>query len=429
MAGDQFTFQGGNLGKLLALPRYLIGAVAARGSHRDPRLWVVGSAFGPADGALAFYRAAAALPDPPDLIWLSSSAAETERAHQLGIDLVYPKDSRQGRLATLRAGVVAVTHGFGDVHRYTINRSIIVQLWHGAPLKKLHADSPAVTNLGGALGRIPGVNALMRAAYREGTKRISLFPTGSGLFAPFLATAFHLLHGEIQVLGEPRADVLFSGTPTERTTASRAVIAPHLDGHEDASFVLYAPTWRDGDPDPSIPTPQQWDRIEEVCEQLNLVLLVRPHPLGVSEYRHSSSRVRMLGPDLVPESMPLLSGVAALVTDYSSMIVDYVATGGHLLLLAPDLADYQASRGLYVDYEWLSGGRHYQDWDQVADRLVELFTDEAAAAESVAHSAELAGRFHEWTDGRSAERVVAEARRLVEQRAAKLEPIKPNLLR
>jgi CDP-glycerol glycerophosphotransferase len=115
--------------------------------------------------------------------------------------------------------------------------------------------------------------------------------------------------------------------------------------------------------------------------------------------------------------MPLLWGLDALVTDYSSMAVDYVVTGGPLLLLAPDLEAYQRTRGLYVDYAWLAGGRWNTDWDQVLDRLEDVFTNPDAAAAAAAHSQELAARFHEWTDGRSAVRVVEAAAGLVRRRA------------
>ncbi len=415
MASGGFRFVQGNLDKLWGIPRYAAGAVHARFASRDPRLWVVGSAFGPADGALAFYRAAAAQPDPPRLVWLSRSAEESERARAAGITEIIDRDSRAGYLTTLGAGVAAVTHGFGDVNRYGLSGAVIVQLWHGAPLKKLHADSPAVTNVGG-LGRIPGVPALMRAAYRRGTRRISLLPTGSGFFAPFLSTAFDLTEGQVQVLGEPRADVLFAGSEEERIAAARALLAPHLAGFPASRVVLYAPTWRDGDPDPGVPSEQQWLRIEEVCDRLDLVLFIRPHPLGVGEYNHSSSRVRLLTAQAQPESMPLLWGLDALVTDYSSMIVDYAATGCPIVLLAPDLDSYRRTRGLYIDYEWLSGGHWSNDWDDVLDRLENVFTDAGAASAASAHSRELAARFHEWTDGHSAARVVAAAARLVAQR-------------
>ncbi len=415
MSRAGFGFARGNLAKLLALPRYALGALQARSIRRDPGLWVLGSAFGPTDGALAFARAARELPDPPRLVWLSRSDAEATAARRAGFQEVVPRDSAGGYRATLHAGLAAVTHGFGDVNRYGLSGAVIVQLWHGAPLKKLHADSPAVTTLGG-LERIPGVAALLRAAYRSATSRISLFPTGSGFFAPFLASGFALSDGQVRVTGEPRTDVLFTGTPAERRAAARVALAPHLGGHDTSRIVLYAPTWRDGDPDPGVPTPPQWRRLDALCERLDLVLLVRPHPLGVGDYTFTSDRVRLLTTGSAPESMPLLWGVDALVTDYSSLIVDYAATGGAIVLLAPDLAGYQRTRGLYVDYEWLAGGRWFPDWDAAHDRLEALFTDPDAAAASAAHSRELAARFHEWTDGGSAARVAAAASELVRAR-------------
>ena len=415
MSSGGFGFARGNLSKLLAVPRYVTGALRSRWIERNPKLWVVGSAFGPTDGALAFLRAAAELPDPPRLVWLSRNPADAAAALAAGIPEVADRDSPAGFQLTLRAGLVAVTHGFGDVNRYGLSGAVIVQLWHGAPLKKLHADSPIVTSLGGA-ERIPGVAALLRTAYRRGTRQISLFPTSSGFFVPFLASAFNLLDGQVQVLGEPRADVLFTGTEAARRAASTALLAPHLGGFTGARVVLYAPTWRDGDPDPGVPSELQWQRIEEVCERLDLVLLVRPHPLGVGEYTHSSARVRLLTAADQSESMPLLWGLDALVTDYSSMAVDYVATGGALLLLAPDLEPYRRTRGLYVDYAWLAGGSWSTDWDQVLDRLECVFVDPDAAAAAAAHSRELAAKFHEWTDGRSATRVAEAAAGLVRQR-------------
>lgn len=413
----RFEFARGNLRKLLAAPRYLAGALHARSVVREPGLWVVGSAFGPADGALAFYRAAQRLPQPPRLVWLAKSETEIAQARALGLREVALADSAEGYRFTLRAGVAAVTHGFGDVNRYGLSGATIVQLWHGAPLKKLHADSPAVLSLGG-LERIPGVSALVRAAYRSGTSKIALLPVSSAYFVPFLASAFHLQHGQVQVLGEPRTDVLFSGSVDERIAAARAVLAPFVAGHESAKVVLYAPTWRDGQADPGAPSAEQWQRIAAVCERLDLLLLVRPHPLGVDDYRFRHDRVRLVGAAEQAESMPLLWGVDALVTDYSSMLVDYAVTERPLVFLAPDLQQYRASRGLYVDYEWLSGAAVCTDWNQVLARLEAVFTDAGAAEQAAAHSRMLAGRFHEWTDGGNADRVAAAAAALAGPRVA-----------
>lgn len=412
-----FSFAAGNLRKLLAAPRYLAGRLRAGSTRRDPSLWVLGSAFGVADGALAFARAARALPRPPRLVWLACDEAEADAARTEGFDEVHLKASPEAADNTRHAGLVAVTHGFGDVDRYGLDGAVVVQLWHGAPLKKLHADSPAVFAAG--LGRIPGLGALMRWAYRRGTGRISLLPVSSPYFQQFLMSAFALDAERVRVLGEPRTDVLFTGSEADRVTAARAVLAAQLSDLGERRVLLYAPTWRDGEPDPAIPTDAEWQLIEDLCERHDCVLVIRPHPLGVGSYTHASDRVRLLPASAQTESMPLLWGVAALVTDYSSMLVDYAATARPILLLTPDLEHYQATRGLYVDYDEISGGRWMRTWVEVVDELDCLLGDPEHSARAAEHSRVLGDLFHTHTDGRNAERVAMAAADLVRQRFAR----------
>ncbi len=92
-------------------------------------------------------------------MWLATTDRELAAARAAGFDAV-AKLSRAGLWLTLRARVLVVTHGAGDVNRYGTRGGFLVQLWHGIPLKKLHLDSPAVarsTSFGGALdGCCPG---------------------------------------------------------------------------------------------------------------------------------------------------------------------------------------------------------------------------------------------------------------------------------
>lgn len=412
-AAPGFNFARGNLHKLLAAPRYVAGRLRAMTAKRDPSLWVLGSAFGVADGALAFARAARALPAPPRLVWLANDPDELAAAEREGLE-AHLKSSKQGFRLTLHAGLILITHGFGDVNRYGVDGAVTVQLWHGAPLKKVQADSPAVFSAG--VARIPGLSAAMRAAYRRSNRRISLFPTSSAVFQPSLVSAFTLDDSRVRVLGEPRSDRLFIGSEAERIAASRATFAAHLGDLSESRIVLYAPTWRNGEPDPAIPSAQEWQLIEELCEQHDCLLVVRPHRLGIGDYTYTSSRVRLLPASEQMESMPLLWGLSALITDYSSMMVDYSVTGQPLVLLAPDLEHYRATRGMYIDYEELAGGAWYRNWTEVVGRLHSLFDDPGELAAAQAHSRVLAERFHRYTDGRSAERVVAAAAALVADR-------------
>lgn len=405
-----FTFASGNLRKVLSAPLYLIGRLASLRSRRDPALWVVGSAFGVADGALAFARAAEKLAPPPRLVWLGAGSEEVAAAKRAGFES-YLKSSVTGLRHTLDAGLIVVTHGFGDVNRYGVDGAVAVQLWHGAPLKKVQADSPAV--FGAGLGRLPGLAASVRWAYRRSTRRISLLPTSSPVFQPALMRAFALDESRVRVLGEPRSDSLFIRSEEERYTASRAVFARHLGDLGNRKVVLYAPTWRNGEPDPAVPCDAEWQLIEEFCERHDCLFVVRPHRLAVGDYTYRSDRVRLLTASDQMESMPLMWGLSALVTDYSSMLVDYVVTGQPLLLLAPDLEHYRATRGLNFDYNELAGGRVHRTWADVVDELDGLFSDPERLAAAQAHSRKLANRFHTHTDGRNSERVAAAAAALV----------------
>ena len=402
-ASGPFTFARGNAAKLAALPRYASGGLRTRFVKRDPRVWVFGSAFGLADGALALLRAARRLDPELRLIWLVADQEQSRRARALGIEWA-PKESRAGFDVTASAGVVTVTHGFGDVNPYAVGGATIAQLWHGSPLKKLHADSPAALTLG-PLSRLPAARRMMREAYRRGTRRINLLPVASDAFVPSMCSAFDLTAQQVRVLGEPRTDVLFRGSPAGRRAAARELLERTVPGLAGRRAVLYAPTWRDGEPDPGLPTQRQWHRIDTWCAATDTVLLIRPHPLGVGSYAHSSRHVRMVPAPLLPESMPLLWGVDVLVTDYSSMLYDFAVTGGPIVLLAPDLEHYAATRGLYRDYAEISGGRWQQDWDGVLDRLERLDAEPSARQQASVHTARIARLAHRHTDGRSAKRV------------------------
>ena len=126
-----FTFGAGNARKVLRLPLYALGALATLVVPRTPRLWVFGSGIGVGEGALPLYRhARATLPPSVRLVWLAGSPAEVETARQLGLD-VEPRSGWRGFRLTLRARVLVVTHGFGDVNRFATRGGFVVQLWHG----------------------------------------------------------------------------------------------------------------------------------------------------------------------------------------------------------------------------------------------------------------------------------------------------------
>jgi CDP-glycerol glycerophosphotransferase (TagB/SpsB family) len=413
----RFTFAQGNTTKLASLPLYALGALACLVVPRRRGRWVFGSGTGVGEGALPLFLHARSADPRLKLTWLARDAAEVTAAASHGIRAVR-KSSLRGLWATLRAQVVVVTHGFGDVNRFGVRDAFVVQLWHGIPLKLIHLDSPATLRTG-ILSGSRVLRGILRRMYAHASAAIELMPAASPIAAARLRTAFGLPAGRVAVTGDPRDDVLCQGTAAQRRETARETLSTALPLHEfpGCRVLLYAPTWRDGERDPGVPTPLQWQRIAAYLELTDSVLLIRPHPLGVGEYVGGTTafpRIMMLAPDQLSDVTPVLPAIDVLITDYSSIAYDFALTDGIIAFLAPDLDRYSHSRGLYQPYTEFSGGTETDSWDGVLELLRRSDDDADFAAGLRTHSARLRAAHHEFLDGRNTERVYKQIRRRLE---------------
>jgi CDP-glycerol glycerophosphotransferase len=398
-----FSFSAGNAGKLVRIPLYAAGRLVTLLVPRSDDEWVFGCGAGIGDGALALWRVASAGGHPA--VWLTGSDQEAMDAAALGIPSV-PKHSIRGFWRTARARVVVVTHGFGDANRYAISGAFVAQLWHGIPLKRIGLDSPATVR-SGILPSSRIVRRLLSAMYRGAARRIDLLPAASHMVRGRLESAFGISDAQVPVTGEPRVDVLSQGRPDERRARARAAIA-ELVGHVGgARLVLYAPTWRDGAPDPAVPTAEEWRALVDALDGRDAVLLVRSHPLGAGEYDvpFETDRVRALGSGIVRDVTPLLSGLDALVTDYSSLVFDTALVPLPVVFLAPDVGAYGRERGFYGRYADVAGTDVASSWTEAIRQLSAVLDDPQERERRLARARELDAQVHAFADGRNTARV------------------------
>jgi CDP-glycerol glycerophosphotransferase len=105
-----------------------------------------------------------------------------------------------------------------------------------------------------------------------------------------------------------------------------------------------------------------------------------------------------------PDGTELLLAADVLVTDYSSMMVDFANTGRPMLFYTYDLDAYQDEiRGFYLDFVGTVPGPLLRTTDEVVDALRDLDGVRAAYAER--YDA-FRSTFCELDDGHAAARVV-----------------------
>ena len=400
----RFTFGHGNVQRLVSAPLYLLGGLVTTIVARRGRHWVIGCGSGVGEGALVLARELARSHTEITVTWLTGSEREEQAAEAAGLDWV-AKTSPAGWLRTAQAEVVVLTHGFGDVCRFTTAGAYVVQLWHGIPLKRIQLDSAVTMRLPGLWTPAP-LRRLLATAYRRQTARISLLPAASEVVAGRLRTAFAVAPSVVQVTGDPRDDVL--ADTDGRDVAADRVLRSALPGLPPGPAILYAPTWRDGAPDPAIPTRAEWAAIVAALDRTGTNLIIRSHPHGSGSYAAgpaSSPRVAELGSALVADITPVLPAFDQLVTDYSSIALDFALLGRPVHFLAPDATAYAATRELYDDYR-LVAGDYTTTWSQTLTQIEDVTTKTSARTAAEQASRQLADRYHDFPAGGATARVL-----------------------
>ena len=255
----------------------------------------------------------------------------------------------------------------------------VLQTWHGTMLKKLALSR-------GRVGLRTTIATILES------RRWNILLAQNDYSRRIFRTAYAYL-GPVWEVGYPRDDVLLTG--------DAAAVRDRLGIPSGTKVLLYAPTWRDDQPD-------HVDHLDVAAFARELgpdyVTLIRGHSrtLLPGEDVHAPGVIDVTG---YPDVSELFLVADALVTDYSSVMFDFTVTGKPLFFFTPDLEHYQRTlRGFYFDLLPVAPGPIVSDAAELA-RLVKDRTD--VAPEYRERYAAWRERFNPLDDGHAADRVVA----------------------
>lgn len=268
---------------------------------------------------------------------------------------------------------------------------IYVQTWHGTPLKRIGNHVPS-QNLSLTY------RELMK---REGEDYWDFLLAQSPWAGRVLAEAFEF-PSEPLVVGYPRNDALRD----ENIETTRARVRRELGIRESQKVFLYAPTWRDNvkGPNGRYLQPLYLD-LEQMEKEFGdgARVLVRSH---VNTHGNALDLRSGIAIDVSTHGdvNELYLAADALITDYSSVMFDFVNTGKPIYFLAPDLDEYRGStRGFYFDLESEAPGPVVESTEQLIEELRNL---SASAAKRGRRYEEFLRKFAPLDDGRASDRVV-----------------------
>lgn len=284
-----------------------------------------------------------------------------------------------------RAGTVFTSHALYGGQSSPPNQQLVL-FWHGEGVVK-----PV-----GLLDGDPPVHA-------------DVAPVCSQVGRAFRCAEFGLHPMQVPVLGAPRNDRMLS--------ASRDDVRKRMGWTEQPRW-LWLPTYRSAvrgglRTDVSSPNGLPFDddalrRLDRGLAERGISVILKPHPLSDQSLPADLEHLQILGQKQLDRSgvslYELLGATDGLVTDVSSVWLDYLLTQRPIVFAFPDVDAYRSSRGINLEpYEEWVPGPMAMDVESLLAHLVSFTT---GTDDYEARRGEMLRRFQRFTDAHSADRLL-----------------------
>lgn len=228
---------------------------------------------------------------------------------------------------------------------YFVKRAeqVYINTWHGTPLKSMGYEQ-----VGGNLSSSNMVRNFLLADYL-----ISANETMTNMYLDSYKMR-GLYPGKIVEDGYPRNDFLFQ---TDKTKFLKELENEGIHVDSNKKIILYAPTWRKSGNGAQVDAEEFMEFkecIERHIDTEKYQLLIKPHQYVYQQLKDMEEYKNLFVPATI-DANELMSMVDVMISDYSSIFLDYLATGKPVVFYIPDLEVYRALRGLKVGVEELPG--------------------------------------------------------------------------
>ncbi|MEZ9503058.1 CDP-glycerol glycerophosphotransferase family protein [Vibrio sp. 10N.286.51.B11] len=247
-------------------------------------------------------------------------------------DFFISSHSITGILYILRAKVWITSSLETPIGGVFLNRNrIVIHLGHGAPLKNV--------------GLSESKTGLLKYFYYK------IIKTN---FSYFFSTSRHFNKNWKECLGVDWDQVVIAAQArNDLITTNDLVNCNHLLDIRKTN-ILYAPTWRPYSKTILFPFSDfELEKFNDFLIKNEILVYLRLHPNFEGDeldLLQSASNIRLLDRSNVDDINTVLSGFDLLITDYSSIYVDYLLTKKPILFLPYDYREYNEKVGFSIDY-------------------------------------------------------------------------------
>ena len=328
-----------------------------------------------------------------NVVWFTKSRGLLVELRNKGYNVVYALSLDAVKLLR-RARFIFLTHGVYDVLPIDFSpKTEIIMTWHGTVIKDITEDFDATYSYK------KWVRILKLKSYPNQYIDYVLTPAKEKYEHEILTSAFKVTSDKILDLGYPRNDILLkfnNNLEFKQKLREKYGIPDNIK-----RVILYAPTFRDAG---SLRFPfknKDLENLNTILEERDSLFLFKGHAyekkINFGELKH----INLVRKPSDIQELLIISDL--LISDYSSVIFDYLLTMKPIILFPYDLEIYTKGRGLHYDLRDIAPGPIVFE----VEKLIEAIRNvEKLDSEYRDIREKVRDRFNKHHDGKSIERLL-----------------------
>lgn len=336
-----------------------------------------------------------------ELIWLYEAE---ENANYKFIEKKFNIASLKAIWHLITAKYLIFTHVHYIAESLKLNKHVLMALWHGMPLKTL-----------GFVEK--GISKILQKKYKLFGKYGHFFAS-SDLFKLSMQACFMMDYDRTYITGQPRTDCIL----TER---NKQKIYEFLDVKKYSNVVLYTPTYKETirnqkrDIDKKFNNIFYFDDYSEndfyqMLEEKNILFVIKPHPMEEVFYKKYLEKGTLNHPNIkiiFDEDIKnnnfyfyeFFSVANLMITDYSSIGIDYLINGKPIIYLTQTSDEYSKNRGFILpeNYQIFMPGEKVHTYNELSKAMQDSLSVDSWKAKRL----EALPLLHKYADDRASERI------------------------
>ena len=302
-------------------------------------------------------------------IWMTDSYEDQVFLESKGF-LCCKRKSIKGILISIRAKVYIYSCYPNEVNNFAFSGgAFLFNLWHGVPIKNIEYDI--------------GIGPLRKLYHPRGIiEHLEVFSFQPAFFRKSHAIlcplenfrtifqgAFRVQDENVCMLPYPRTlpfswdeKYLMNHVDKYDSTEMKNLI---LKCKEYKNVWIYMPTWRDADPNFINTAIPDFKKLDDICKKNKTLFLLKLHLATKINFDLKQFDSLVIVPNYF-DIYPLLPFTTTLLTDYSSIFLDYQLLNKKIIFYPFDLEEYLLnSREMYFEYDNLAIGERVLCFEQL----------------------------------------------------------------